>query len=50
MLNNNFLPRAIWLLATCWLQPQMEQRFGPLPNAVRDVFATAIHLNRIDGL
>lgn len=35
-------PEAIRSLVVNWLQPQMEQSFGPLPDAVKKVFSAKV--------
>lgn len=35
-------PDAIRSLVVNWLQPQMEQSFGPLPEAVKKVFSARV--------
>jgi hypothetical protein len=40
----NSRPESIRFLAICWLRPQMERRFGPLPSLVGKVLTPKLTL------
>lgn len=42
--RTNSRPESIRFLAICWLRPQMERRYGPLPSSVGRVLTPKLNL------